>query len=148
MKSKITIDVDFDNQPIIKIDYVATDDIRDKLIKRFLETFEGESSWAKFSFGPSDISGPNSSASLRPIPPHDLDQEVQAAEGVYKNTINKLKNIGGPSDDLVYKFKKGMYKPSIKEKVDYDAYVEALVRNGLLEDTTSATNNDCNRASK
>lgn len=36
MKSKITIDVDHDNQPIIKIEKVYSEDVRDKLIHKFV----------------------------------------------------------------------------------------------------------------
>lgn len=45
MKSKITIDVDFNNQPIIKIQYIESEDVRDKLVKRFTERFGHVSAW-------------------------------------------------------------------------------------------------------
>ena len=50
MKSRITIDVDYDNQPCILIDYQESDDVRDKLVKRFLEGFGGESVFAHFQY--------------------------------------------------------------------------------------------------
>lgn len=47
MTSKITIEVDFDNNntPIIQIVSRQSDDIRDKLIKSFLEKLGSQSSW-------------------------------------------------------------------------------------------------------
>lgn len=45
MKSKIQISVDETNQPIIKIEYVQSDDVRDLLVKKFIENFHYHS-WA------------------------------------------------------------------------------------------------------
>ena len=39
MKSRITIDVDYDNQPIIKIEYLESEDVRDKLLVQFLKEY-------------------------------------------------------------------------------------------------------------
>lgn len=50
MKSRITIDVDYDNQPCILIDYQESDDVRDKLVKRFIEGFGGTSVFAHFQY--------------------------------------------------------------------------------------------------
>ena len=63
MKSKITIDVDYDNQPIIKIEYEDSPDVRDKLVKNFLTAFGGDSIWANFCYEGLD----NKTAKLRPI---------------------------------------------------------------------------------
>jgi hypothetical protein len=48
MQSKITIEVDFENgnEPVIQIVSRNTDDIRDKLIKSFLQSLGGNS-WCK-----------------------------------------------------------------------------------------------------
>jgi len=67
MKSKLTIDLDENNQPIIHIYYEETEDVRDKMVKRFLETFGGDSSWAEFTF---EHNG--SSATITPIKPYNL----------------------------------------------------------------------------
>lgn len=42
MLSKVSIDVDEDNAPIIKIQHISSEDVRDKLVKRFLQSFGGE----------------------------------------------------------------------------------------------------------
>lgn len=88
MKSKITIDVDHDNQPIIKIEYNYSEDVRDKLVKKFLETFGGSSCYASFfyeSHEPHNIGhvtgvsivSPVSISKIRPISPHSLLEESE-----------------------------------------------------------------------
>jgi hypothetical protein len=49
MNSKITIEVDFDNnnEPVFQIIYRPSDDVRDKLIKSFLERLGGDSEWCQ-----------------------------------------------------------------------------------------------------
>lgn len=72
MKSKIMIDVDYDNQPIIKIEYQESEDVRDKLVKRFMEAFGGKSTFANFWFLSDEIS--NSKAKIRPIGPDEAEK--------------------------------------------------------------------------
>lgn len=78
MKSKLTIDLDHDNQPVIKIDYFYSEDVRDKMVKRFLETFGGDSCWAAFRYE-NDNTAPYGStdrtAVIRPICNYDLPDE-------------------------------------------------------------------------
>ena len=72
MKSKITIDMDWDNQPIIKIQYEQSDDVRDKMVKRFMETFGGESMWATFSYD--GVDHDKKICKIRPIGPNQLPE--------------------------------------------------------------------------
>lgn len=79
MKSRVTIDVDFDNQPVLKIEYVPSEDVRDKLVKKFLESFGGESRWAEFYFindsqqlSKAVHGQANSIALVRPLSPHEM----------------------------------------------------------------------------
>lgn len=79
MKSRISIDVDHDNQPIIKIEYSESDDVRDKLVKRFLESFGGDSCWATFNFYDSPTIHQsnnvlNTHAIIRPINTYDIPE--------------------------------------------------------------------------
>lgn len=48
MQSKLTIEVDFDknNQPVIQIIHRQSDDVRDKLVTSFLQSFGHSSNWA------------------------------------------------------------------------------------------------------
>jgi hypothetical protein len=73
MKSKITIDLDIDNQPIVKIDFQPSDDVRDKMVKRFLETFGHSSVWCRWEYQNQVEDG--STSILRPISPERLIQE-------------------------------------------------------------------------
>lgn len=57
MKSRITIEVDFDNgnQPVIEILQCTSDDVRDKLVQSFTQQFGG-SSWCNIRWlGSTDI---------------------------------------------------------------------------------------------
>lgn len=78
MKSKLTIDLAEDNQPIIRIEYNPSEDVRDKMVKRFLETFGGASCWARFqyidwAYAP-DNPILNRVAELRPLSPDQLQE--------------------------------------------------------------------------
>lgn len=71
MKSRITIDVDHDNQPIIKIEYSHSEDVRDKLVKKFLESFGSQSTFANFFY--TGVGDPNHEAKIRPISSVDAE---------------------------------------------------------------------------
>jgi hypothetical protein len=73
MKSKITIEIAHDNQPVILIDYQPSPDVRDTLVKRFLETFEGLSEYASFRFNEVPLDYNGSMARIRPIKPEDME---------------------------------------------------------------------------
>lgn len=86
MKSKITIDVDWDNQPIIKIEHEDSPDVRDKLVKNFMLAFGGQSCWADFHYN-TNFEGPNATARLRPIEPYKLHEHLDQ----FTSTANKNK---------------------------------------------------------
>lgn len=69
MKSRITIDIADDNQPVIRIEYQESEDVRDKLVKRFLETFGGESTFANFYY--INVLERDCMAEIRPLSPPD-----------------------------------------------------------------------------
>lgn len=87
MRSRITIDLDFDNQPIIRIDYFSSEDVRDKMVKKFLETFTG-GCWAKFNFTEQNTEYVNSSAIVRPIKSEELASEAKSLKD-WSDIINK-----------------------------------------------------------
>jgi len=81
MKSRITIEVDFNNanEPVIQIMSRASDDIRDNLIKAFYQRLGG-SSWCKIRFEEhyDDRSDPVQSFKrilITPIPDEKLREE-------------------------------------------------------------------------
>lgn len=73
MKSRITIDVDVDNQPVIKIDYTYSDDVRDTLVKKFIESFGHESQEARviWEIVPNEI---DQRLIVRPVSPEEQKQ--------------------------------------------------------------------------
>lgn len=97
MKSRITIDVDFDNQPILRIEYCESEDVRDKLVKRFLETFAGDSCYALFNYMNSEGRMDSESdtrttvAHVRPIKPENLKSEGENMIRMHEefNELNK-----------------------------------------------------------
>lgn len=67
MKSRISIDIDdFENKPIIKIEYIPSDDLRDKTVKKFLEGFGGDGDEAYFRY---TDNAPGSSVTIANISP-------------------------------------------------------------------------------
>lgn len=89
MKSKISIDLDYQNNPIIKIEYIESADVRDKMVKRFLEGFRSESCWALFKYdssfestGLSDWDSKATLAVIKPIHPSNIEQEVSKMKEV------------------------------------------------------------------
>lgn len=75
MKSRITIDLDSDNRPVIQIVHINSEDVRDKMVARFLETFSG-SPLCRFQFTayPDNAS---SISTIHPIPFVKLPEEIQ-----------------------------------------------------------------------
>lgn len=72
MDSKIQIDLDgSDNQPVITVTHKESEDVRDKMVKVFTETFGADSSWARISV----ISG--GKIQIRPIKPSELREEIK-----------------------------------------------------------------------
>jgi hypothetical protein len=84
MKSRVSVDVDIDNQPIIKVEYTPSDDVRDKLVKTFLETFGSGSSWTRITFQyVPDAPVINNTIFIRPIPPRALGKESEEMNNMH-----------------------------------------------------------------
>jgi hypothetical protein len=91
MKSRITIDVDYDNQPIIKVEYTESDDVRDKLVKKFMESFGTQSYLATFYYE-GTVKTPNSLAIVRPLPA----KEFHYHQDFIKAIVQKEKDESQP----------------------------------------------------
>lgn len=77
MKSRITIDFDFENnQPVIEINYQSSDDVRDKLVNGFLERLGYDSAWFRIL---SNTSGGAEQCTIKigAIRPCDLTKEQE-----------------------------------------------------------------------
>lgn len=94
MKSTIRIEMDFNsNEPVLEIRCDANSpDLRDKTLKHFLDSFGGDSSWAKFNFLPYSDSG-YPAAQLRPITRGTFPTEAEAM--LEQHRLNVQHNITG-----------------------------------------------------
>lgn len=90
MQSKITIEIDFENgnEPILQIICRDSDDIRDKLIKAFLQKLRGSSTWCKI-YCTHTTDGPGTSFwKISPIGPNDFLPESKIM--IEQATIDKV----------------------------------------------------------
>lgn len=83
MKSRITIEIDFENnnEPVIQIIYKKSDDVRDNLVQSFLQKLRGESEWLKIKWQHHfhDREHPENNFSrifISAIPPEQLKSEL------------------------------------------------------------------------
>lgn len=82
MQSKITIEVDFDNnnEPIIQIISRHSDDIRDKLIKYFIEKLGYVGNWGRIEWAGGTDGLDHAGFSrwiIRPITPKELREQAE-----------------------------------------------------------------------
>jgi len=85
MNSRITVEVDFENNnlPIIQIVSRDSEDVRDKLIKSFLQSLEHCSRWTTIQFvGTNSGYKPDATADswtwkITPVTPSKLEEEVK-----------------------------------------------------------------------
>lgn len=85
MKSRITIEVDFENNnlPIIQIVSQESDDVRDKLVQSFLQSLRHCSRWTTIEFVGNNIDkvpDPSCHAwtwKIAPITPDKLETEIE-----------------------------------------------------------------------
>lgn len=86
MKSRITIEVDFDNGnlPIIRILSQSSEDVRDNLIQSFLQSLQHTSRWCKIEYKgnrskfapPMDFDDPIHCWHIVPIKPAEIQSEM------------------------------------------------------------------------
>lgn len=92
MKSRITIDVDYENQPIIKIEYLESEDVRDKLVKRFLESFGYDSIYCTHNFiNYVEINSNKKESWIKPVRP-DSELFIRLDKNNTSKTVEEIKN--------------------------------------------------------
>lgn len=91
MKSRITIEVDFENgnDSAIYIKHEPTDDIRDKLVQDFLGKFAGQSNWCRAEFLPDRLR-------IKPITAQQLPEQVS----LMNLMVNKDSKPSSPTPPL------------------------------------------------
>lgn len=102
MKSRITIEVDFDNgnAPVIQILSRNSDDVRDNLIKSFYQKL-GSSSWCKIEFRQDIVNHDDYNEGFKrifisPIPQTDLKKEAEIMfeqDRVYQQWVADSSNL-------------------------------------------------------
>ena len=74
MISRIRFDLNENNSPVIKVDYRPSEDIRDKVVKKFIELFGHTSMFCSVTFESSDIGNVEQTLTISPIPSDKLSQ--------------------------------------------------------------------------
>lgn len=88
MKSRITIEVDFDNGnlPVIQILQRSSDDVRDALIQQFLQSLQHTSRWCRIEYIDQYSDDAPLSANrtyrwrIKPIVPSEITKEIELAQ--------------------------------------------------------------------
>ncbi len=83
MKSRLTIEVDFDNhnEPVIQIIRQSSDDTRDSILHNFIEKRSQVHRWLRIEYKGEVLDG-GSKFHLSPIYPHQLDEEIKLMQAV------------------------------------------------------------------
>ncbi len=94
MKSRITIEVDFQNGnlPVIQVLSRPSSDVRDGLIKQFLQSLAHTSRWATITYAGTinpDEDGSNYDRwVITPITPNQIPQEIKLMQATEIHTSN------------------------------------------------------------
>ncbi len=97
MKSRITIEVDFDNgnQPILQILQTNSDDVRDKILSSFCQQFGG-SSWCQIKWVSQVPDDPNQNTFFNRIhitPINQSELKEQANVMLEQHRLNNLQSL-------------------------------------------------------
>lgn len=104
MKSRISIEIDFDNNnlPVIQIISTDSDDVRDKLLKSFLQSLQHTSRWCRIeykgdfgsaSMTPNSLVDYNQRWYIIPITPKELEDEIKLMEATKKEYQKSLQTV-------------------------------------------------------
>jgi len=95
MESRISIELDFSNGnvPVIQILQQNSDDVRDKILKNFLEQFGGGSSWLKIRWAEFNPMGESiNKIDITAIKPDELKVEAETMIEQYRLNEEWLNN--------------------------------------------------------
>lgn len=136
MKSKITIDVNWANEPVIKIQYVESEDLRDKMVKRYLERLGHKSEWCEVTFEPT-YGESSSIAIIQTITPPDLPRAMQWMRQVCdtkekeESIYLRVENDSNPLESLMENIIKKLQDAGMQDAVDviYPKIVDIIQQN-------------------
>lgn len=94
MRSRITMEIDFSdqNKPVIQVSEVSSDDVRDKIVRSFRDTFGYTSMWCRVIFS-SSVENEDKMYTIRPIPPQDILKEAEKMAQSYNDNFGKVDAI-------------------------------------------------------
>lgn len=133
MKSKITVEVDFNNNnlPVLRILQSDSDDVRDKLVSSLLQSLGHTSRWAVIAYdGEVGVSYPGSDQThrwfIRPITPQEIESEISLMQAVLRKD-----ETAAPQPD----FKQVLVEHGIprRSRVDLHTPPEFAIRNAMIE---------------
>lgn len=133
MKSRITIEVDFDNgnKPVILAKLEQSDDVRDKLIQNFTEILGGQSSWCKTMFIGDGV------LRISPISTNELAEQsslmgLMAGQLYHGVALNQTQQalVGLPLDGLLSELKFGRSK---QDQDFLDKMIDVFVSEELFD---------------
>lgn len=84
MNSKITIDVSHDGHEQILLKYVPSEDLRDRLLARFIQKFTYQQSMAVFLVTEERPDG-TTTAIIQPLSPYELEDHVERVQSIIAN---------------------------------------------------------------
>lgn len=100
MKSRITIEIDFENgnQPVIQILQRNSEDVRDKLLSSFLQSLQHTSRWVRINYkGSTQDWGAEADVRtwcLSSITPQQLEEEIKLMQATLEhfknNTVEQI----------------------------------------------------------
>lgn len=90
MKSRITIEVDFDsnNEAILSLNLHKSDDVRDKLLQSFIEKFAHQRAWCLAYYMGESTTG--SVYHIKPLTPLQYEEQSKLMEMTGKEYTDKL----------------------------------------------------------
>lgn len=75
MLSKLQFDLNENNAPILRVIVSSSDDLRDKVAKRFIEGFQASSNFCKISFD--EVDSRSISAIIEPLKEKELEYAIK-----------------------------------------------------------------------
>lgn len=93
MKSRITIEVDFDNnnEAVISLNLHKSDDVRDKLLQSFIEKFAHQRAWCTAYYMGENTTG--AMYHIKPLTPFQYEEQANLMREVGIDYINRLPSI-------------------------------------------------------
>lgn len=93
MKSRITIEVDFDNnnEAVLSLNLHKSDDVRDKLLQSFIEKFAHQRAWCLAYYMGENATG--AMYHIKPLTPFQYEEQANLMREVGIDYINRLPGI-------------------------------------------------------